>query len=178
MIYDLLLQWPDSHTLYKPYNDQIDQYYRRVAAGSSEPFPTFDRRASLKTPTILLLCKAITKECLPILQSRKFVVDRLPPWIPGQRLPMFISQFVGHRTLQSMRHIEIRLSLGQGRLGSGWVWLKMVGDLFKILLERNQFRHLRIVLRFCRFHDIHLWRVEHKAFAKFLLLVRLSTVLA
>ncbi len=162
MIYDISLQWPDSTALYQGYNKKIEEYYyQKITAGwgdsdsnnNDEPevlppaFPAFDGR--LSTPTILLLCRAVTAECLPMLRSRRLVVDRLPPWLPGQPAPMRVSQFLGRLTVQSLRHLEIRMSLGQGRLGSGWAWITVVDDLFGVLLERNRFETLRVMVRMC-----------------------------
>lgn len=141
MIYDYSLHWPTSEQLYAPYNRQRDRWYRNTAAAK---YPQYN--GVLRAPTILLLCKKITAECLPILQARTLVINTLPPWLPYARRSMLVSQFIGRRTLQSVRHLEISVPLGQGCLGSGWAWFPVVCDLFGILRERNSFKSLKMVL--------------------------------
>ncbi len=159
IIYDHALQYPTSSELYRSYSRQIDEYYARKGRhreatplnsnpdeeDEEEPFPPYTR--TLHTPTLLLLNKEITKECLPILRSRTFVVDRLPPWLPGSRRPMLVSQFIGRRTFQHLRRIEIRVPLGQGMHGSGWAWMEIVVDLLKTLREFNEFDRLHMSWR-------------------------------
>ncbi|KAK3324624.1 hypothetical protein B0T19DRAFT_234055 [Cercophora scortea] len=144
LIYDYALDYPSSLQLYAPYKQRIDEFYARRNKGIVEDFPQFSGK--LRAPTILLLCRAITAECLPILQSRRLVIDRLPPWLPGHARPMPISAFIGTRTLQAVKNLEIRISLGQGSLGSGWVWSDIAGPVFDILQQSNSFEHLRVVI--------------------------------
>lgn len=146
MIYSMSLHWPDSQTLYSGYKEEITRYYMSKYAGMDVEFPVYSNR--LRTPTILLLCRAITAECLGILKSRTLVIDRLPPWLPGTKRPMRISQFVGTATLQSLRFLQVHLDLGLGRLGSGWVWSEVVRELVDILLVRNAVEDLRVVMCF------------------------------
>jgi len=166
MIYDISLVWPDSTALYAGYNRQIDAYYARQrrspAPGGDEPepFPAF--APHLWTPPLLLLCRAITAECLPVLRARPLVIDRLPPWPPGADRPLAVPAFLGRRTLQSLARIDLRVSLGAGRFGSGWVWGGVVRDLFSILLERNAFRSLRLLIRLSQLGDRNIWVEEDK----------------
>lgn len=177
IIYDVSLHWPDSKTLYSGYNEQIKEYYVKKHAGVDAEFPVYSGR--LSTPTILLLCKAITAECLGILKSRKLVIDRLPPWLPGAKRPMRISQFVGTATLQNLRFLEIHPAFGLGKLGSGWVWSGVVKELVEILLVRNAFERVRFVL--C-FHDMHrrvepVWTQENRCYCKIFKKVRRTILL-
>ncbi|KAK3687367.1 hypothetical protein B0T22DRAFT_126983 [Podospora appendiculata] len=144
IIYDYALDYPSSLELYAPYKQRIDEFYARRNKGIIEDFPQFSGK--LRAPTILLLCRAITAECLPILQSRRLVIDRLPPWLPGHVRPMPICRFIGIRTLQSVKNLEIRIPLGHGSLGSGWVWSDIAGGVFDILQESNSFEHLRVII--------------------------------
>lgn len=160
LIYDFALHWPTSKELYAPYNRIIDAHYARQGSGIKEDFPKY--HGHLRTPTILLLCRAITRECLPMLRERKLVIDRLPPWLPGALRPMLVSEFIGRRTFQNLRHIEIRLPLGQGHIGSGWVWVGVIDDILKILGERNQFKDLRVVVAMFNFSNRIVWDTELK----------------
>ncbi|KAK4448148.1 hypothetical protein QBC34DRAFT_408307 [Podospora aff. communis PSN243] len=143
MIYEYSLAWPTSYELYAPYNRQIDDYYAN-RDDPDEEFPEYS--GVLRTPTILLLCRRITAECHPVLQSKTFVIDRLPPWLPGAPRPMLLSWFIGRRTIQSLRHIELRIPAGQGRFGSGWVWAWIALDVLNILRERNSFDTLKVII--------------------------------
>ncbi|KAK0627668.1 hypothetical protein B0T14DRAFT_141174 [Immersiella caudata] len=163
MIYEYSLNWPTSYALYAPYNRQIDDYYANRDNPDQE-FPEFS--GMLRTPTILLLCRRITAECLPILQSNTFMIDRLPPWLPGEPRPMLLSQFVGKRTIQSLRHIEFRLPAGQGRYGSGWVWAWITLDILNILQERNSFDTIKIVISMFNDRSRSVWPLESEDLGK------------
>jgi hypothetical protein len=174
MIYDTCIQLPGSQTLYQGYNRRVEAYHRRKLDKTStpdEPFPEFDARIS--TPTILLLCRAVTTECLPLLREQTWVVDRIPPWPTGYLRPLLISQFIGRRTVQSLKKIEIRLSFGEGTLGSGWVWSSIVMDLLNILLERNSFGSLRVTFSLHSWcHNLSLWQGEFLVIRDILAMVR------
>lgn len=66
MIYAYSLIYPSSRDLYRA---QLTTAY--------QPTPTWTPR--LRAPTILLLSKRITAECLPLLHARTLTIDRLPP---------------------------------------------------------------------------------------------------
>ena len=169
MIYGLSLNWPDSLALYRGFNNQSDEYYRKKRSGEIPDgehdythFPVFSGK--LITPTILLLCRRITTECLSILQSRSFVVDRLPPILPAAGRFMRLTQFVGRRTLQSLRRIDVRLSLCDGKLGSGWAWDRVVADLLAVLRERNCFIRLRVMIKITAMQNVPLLYDECRFF--------------
>ncbi|ROW13235.1 hypothetical protein VPNG_04846 [Cytospora leucostoma] len=141
IIYDHSLHWPDCVSLYRSFYRQIPAYPK-----GDEPHQECHQR-KFKTPTILLLCRRVTQECLPILKSRCFVIDRLPPFMPSGLTS--ITDFIGRRTLQSLHHIDIRIGLGEGPLGSGWIWTKLLDEILAILSERNSFVRLRLLVRMC-----------------------------
>lgn len=97
-----------------------------------------------------------------MLQSKTFVVDRLPPWQMGALQPMMVSRFVGHGTLQNLRFVDVRLELGQGRLGSLWAWSSVVIELVDILLKKNAFERLRVMIKIYYPGDPNLWTDEAK----------------
>ncbi|ROW09711.1 hypothetical protein VMCG_02186 [Cytospora schulzeri] len=156
IIYDHLLHWPDCVDMYR-------YFYRRIPAYPTSESPHSARhqyQSNLKTPTILLLCRRITEECLPILRSRWIVIDRLPPFVPGGL--MRITNFVGRRTLQSLHHIDIRIGLGEGPLGSGWIWTRLLDELMTILKERNALVKLRLLIRMCNETMASRWDQERR----------------
>jgi hypothetical protein len=121
-------------------------------------FPAW--QGCLKAPTILLLCKQITRECLPILESRFLVIDRMPPWPKDALQPVPLAEFIGKGTLQSVKRLELRLTLGQGKQGSGWYWVKIMDEVLDILLEKNSYKELRIILCVASLRDWDKWREE------------------
>lgn len=167
LIYNYSLHYPDSRQLYAP-------YYRRPSANKAIFKSKWEPH--LRAPTILLLNKRITNECLPILKSTKLVIDRLPPPItsdihnryledgfgcPQPSLFMRLSDFISPRTLQNIPEIDINVGLCEGPLGSGWAWKPVVYELLKILSQRNTCSKLRLVIRLCNIHDqIHIWRSD------------------
>jgi hypothetical protein len=169
MIYEYSLAWPTSYELYAPYNQQIDDYY----ANKDDPNKKFPEYSGvLRTPTILLLCRRITAECHPVLQSKTFVIDRLPPWLPGAPRPMLFSWFIGRRTIQSLRHIELRIPAGQGRFGSGWVWAWIALDVLNILRERNSFDTLKVIITMFNDRRGGMWGPESEDLNKIIDAVR------
>ncbi|KAK3984066.1 hypothetical protein QBC44DRAFT_28116 [Cladorrhinum sp. PSN332] len=148
-IYSYLAQYPTCQELYAGYNKRIDLYHarkRRNPDSSSseeeeeeEKFPEYVRERELRTPTILLLCKAVTQECMPMLKAGTFVVDHLPPWRPGELRPMRLTEFISEGALQSLRRIEVYVQLGVGSYGGGWVWSQYFKDIVAVLCRRNSF---------------------------------------
>jgi hypothetical protein len=135
MIYHLSLQRPGCADLYR-------SYYKRGWA-----------RTHLKTPTILLLCRRITDESMPILRARRFIIDRLPPCMPplpgGRGGFLRMSNFISPETLQRLEHVDLRIGLGEGPLGSGWIWNRVLDELILILTEKNSLVHFRLLIRRC-----------------------------
>lgn len=155
MIYDYSLHRPDSAGLYR-------SYYKQAAV-----LPRAQRwhRAHLRTPTILLLCRRITAESMPVLRSRWFVIDRLPPCMPpmpdGRGGFLRMSNFIGRRTLQRLEYIDLRVGLGEGPLGSGWIWNRVLDELLGFLSERNALVHFRLLIRRCNQEDSpSVWTTE------------------
>lgn len=167
MIYDYSLCYPDSRQLFAP-------YYRRPSANKATS--TSKWKPQLRAPTILLLNRRITNECLPILKSTKLVINRLPPPItrdiqthylhgregcPHPSLFMRLSDFISPRTLQNIPQIDINVGLCEGPLGSGWAWGPVVTELLNILLQRNACSKLRLLIRLCNTQDYPLvWRSD------------------
>lgn len=143
MIYHYSLRRPDCADLYRG-------YYRQSAALRWH-------RAHLRTPTILLLCRRITDEGMPVLRARWFVIDRLPPCMPpapdGRGGFLRMCNFIGRETLQRLHYIDLRVGLGEGPLGSGWIWNRVLDELLGILSERNALVHFRLLIRRCNQED-------------------------
>lgn len=148
MIYDCSLRWPDCAELYR-------SYYKRAASARARGQGW--HRAHLRTPTILLLCRRITDESMPVLRARWLVVDRLPPCMApmpdGGGGFLRVSDFIGRETLQRLHYIDLRVGLGEGPLGSGWTWNKVLDELLGILKERNALVHFRLLIRRCNQED-------------------------
>lgn len=156
MIYDHSLYWPDCVDLYRSFYSQISAYSPIEKPQLSQ----YQYERTFRTPTVLLLCRRITEESLPILKSRCFVIDRLPPFVPGGL--MKITDFIGQRTLQSLHHIDLRIGLGEGPLGSGWIWMRLLDELLTILKDRNAFVKLRLLVRLCDKQIMSRWNQERR----------------
>lgn len=154
MIYEHSLHWPDCVSLYRSFYRQIPAYPK-----GDEPHQDCYQR-NLKTPTILLLCRRVTQECLPILRSRCLVIDRLPPFVPSGLTKM--TDFIGRRTLQSLHHLDLRIGLGEGPLGSGWIWTRLLDQILGILREHNSLVRLRLLVRMCDKRMVTRWDQERK----------------
>lgn len=141
LIYEHALHYPSCLNLYST-------YYRRLSHAN-----ILQRRPEItfRTPTLLLLNRRITAECLPFLRSRTLIIDRLPPFctLPKQRVGGFmkVTDFIGRGTLQNLQHIDLRLSLGEGPLCSSWIWEQVLDEILDVLLERNVFATMRLLIR-------------------------------
>lgn len=149
MIYHYSLHRPDCADLYRSYYKQGQSWHR----------------AHLKTPTILLLCRRITDEGMPVLRARWFVIDRVPPCMrpmpDGRGGFLRMSNFIGRETLQRLEYIDLRVGLGEGALGSGWIWNRVLDELLGILSERNALVHFRLLIRRCNQDDSpSIWATE------------------
>lgn len=157
MIYSYSLNYPDSRQLYAT-------YYQRPAINTD--LPKWEPR--LRAPTILLLNKRITRESLPFLKSTKLVIDRLPPprtsdirkqpidyfWgYPRPSYFMRLSEFISPCALQNIPQIDVNVGLGEGPLGSGWAWTRVVNELLILLTQRNACVKLRFLCRLCNIED-------------------------
>ena len=129
------------------YGHRQDHDDHNEEVNNPSAIPPGRRAIRFQTPTILLLCRKITAESLPMLRARPFIIDRLPPFVSTPnaiRNPLVLSDFMGRQTLQSLRHIELRVPFGQGDQGSGWAWTPIINDLFEILEEKNSFNVLLV----------------------------------
>ncbi|KAL8408192.1 hypothetical protein RB594_006839 [Gaeumannomyces avenae] len=156
-IYEELLLPPSSYDMYAGYYAGMkagrrgDDDVAAAATGRGEQVHELGS-IRLQTPGILLVCRAITGECTPILRARTLVVDRVPPWPPGSPAPLPVSRFIGHTTLRRLHTLELRVELGRGAMGSGWVWNPLVRDLLAVLCggAGNELRRLRVVVKLFR----------------------------
>jgi hypothetical protein len=141
MIYQLSVHYPSCSELFDSFYVQKEKQDRDKKGKGKQSLDSIararDATIRLHTPTILILCKQITREVLPILHERVFVIDRVPPWVMGHEFPLLFTDFISNRTLQSIRHIDLRITLGEGHLGCGKVWLKLVGDLLRSLKDHS-----------------------------------------
>lgn len=156
MIYSHAARYPDCQDLY-------GVYYRRLSSSPPPKYPLSitttttippqPYRPPLRTPTILLLSRRITAECLPLLRARPLLLDRLPPFRmdppPDRGHMMRLADFVGPATLQGLGAAEVRMGLGEGPLGSGWAWRRVLDELLGLLSRRNRLARLRLLVRLC-----------------------------
>ncbi|KAI0484680.1 hypothetical protein GGR56DRAFT_36262 [Xylariaceae sp. FL0804] len=163
LIYQYAVDYPDCRDLY-------DSYYRQKASESSEerrrrransvPF-----RVRLQTPTILLLCKKITREALDVLRLRPLVIDRIPPWIMGASFPLALTDFISERTLQSIRFVEIKPSFGDNPSHpTGMIWLVLIQNLLDAWSKMNSVVRLRVMVKASNVFKMVLWDVELRAY--------------
>ncbi|KAH9904138.1 hypothetical protein F4778DRAFT_780819 [Xylariomycetidae sp. FL2044] len=154
MIYTYAVDFPDVRTLSKALDKQI-------CRPGSTPFTLCEDcyvphwKIELHTPTILLLCKQITREAITVLRLSSFVFDRMPPWLMGHSLPLPITDLITRKTLQNLRFAEIRLSLADGRgVNSGSLWVQVLKPLFQAWSEKHSLVRLKVMIKV---HSVN-WR--------------------
>ncbi|KAI8958671.1 hypothetical protein F5Y11DRAFT_335467 [Daldinia sp. FL1419] len=163
VIYQYAISYPTCRNLYDYYYDQ-----REKAKANVELRPrSVNTRVShqpatiLRTPTILLLCKQITREVLSLLHLQPFVIDRIPPWIMGNLAPLSLSNFVSRATLQNLRFVQIKIPLGESmEFGSGRIWLRLLNDVLDAWSERNSLVRLEVMFKLSNVAKPNMWNYE------------------
>lgn len=155
MIYRGCADYPDCRRLFDAYYTQKTKSEKTIGKEIHGQFTL-----QLHTPTILLLCKQITRESLGILRSRAFVLDRLPPWIMDYPNPLTITNFISKPTLQQLQHIEVRLSLGDSQYGSCRVWMKVLKDLLRTLSGQNSVVGMKVMIKLNNVATNYIWTLE------------------
>ncbi|TGJ83062.1 hypothetical protein E0Z10_g5721 [Xylaria hypoxylon] len=168
-IYQYAVDYPTCRELFDAYYEQVDILRARTKNGTSRSF-TVD----LYTPTILLLCKQITRESLSVLRLRPFVIDRIPPWIMGNPKPLPLTYLISKSTLQNIRFIEIKLSLGDGeRYFSGRVWFQVLEDVLRAWSGNNSLVRLKVMIKVSNIDIDRLWDYELRNYAEIVKMVNL-----
>ncbi|KAJ2967502.1 hypothetical protein NUW58_g10435 [Xylaria curta] len=115
---------------------------------------------------MLLLCKQITREALTLLRLCPFVIDRIPPWIMGNSRPLPLTCLISKNTLQNLRFVEIKLSLGDGDgFFSGRVWFRVLEDVLRAWSGENSLIRLKIMIKVSNIDTDRIWVFELKNYA-------------
>ncbi|KAI1076781.1 hypothetical protein F5B20DRAFT_311135 [Whalleya microplaca] len=142
IIYQNAVDYPCSRNLF-------DSYYQ---SGQARPI--------LRTPTILLLCKQITREALSLLHLRPLIIDRMPPWVMGDSAPLALTNFIGRSTLQNLRFVIIKITLGENpQMISGSLWYRVLKHVLDIWSERNSLVRVEIMFKLANVSN-HIWACE------------------
>ncbi|KAI1763633.1 hypothetical protein GGR53DRAFT_360652 [Hypoxylon sp. FL1150] len=168
-IYRYSVRYPTCRSLYDYWYDQKEKAKAKIELRPRTTNTKVRRHSKvlLRTPTILLLCKQITREALSLLCNQVFVIDRIPPWLMGNAAPLPLTHFVGRRTLQNLLFVEIKISLGDSaNIGSGGVWIGLLNDLLDAWSERNRLVRLHIVFKLSNVMRPNMWFYELEDFEK------------
>ncbi|KAI0402087.1 hypothetical protein F4802DRAFT_608975 [Xylaria palmicola] len=161
-IYQYVVHYPTCRELFDAYYGQADRLRSRNDNDVSSDF-----EVRLYTPTVLLLCKQITREALTLLRPCPFVIDRIPPWIMGRTRPLPLTHLIGKGTLQNIHFAEIRLSLGDGEMYlSGQVWLQVLKDILRVWSGKNSLVRLKIMIKVNNILKDRRWVSEINNYAK------------
>ncbi|KAI0525756.1 hypothetical protein F5B22DRAFT_252098 [Xylaria bambusicola] len=155
-IYEYAIDYPTCRQL-------CDAYYNQIDASRARKLNSVPNRFTLglSTPTVLLLCKQITRETLSVLRLRPFVIDRIPPWIMGSPRPLPLTYLISRATLQNVRFMEIRLSLGEGeRYSSGRVWFQVLENVLRAMCGRNSLIRMNVMMKVSNIDNETLWDFE------------------
>ncbi|KAI0541221.1 hypothetical protein GGR58DRAFT_36796 [Xylaria digitata] len=161
-IYQYTIDYPTCRELFDAYYEQMDVLRARNNSNTSCSF-----NVEHHTPTILLLCKQITRESLSVLRLCPFVIDRIPPWIMGNSKPLPLTRLISKTTLQNIRFVEIKLSLGDGeRYFSGRVWGQVLEDVLKAWSGKNSLIRLKVMIKVSNIDIDRLWDYELRNYAE------------
>ncbi|XDG09431.1 hypothetical protein ABKA04_009046 [Annulohypoxylon sp. FPYF3050] len=168
IIYQYAVDYPSCRRLYDSYYAQRDKREKAIRSRSANPKHSRHPYA-LKTPTILLLCKQITQEALSLLYLQPFVIDRIPPWVMGNPSPLSLLNFIGKRTLQNLRFVQIKIPLGENAyVRSGKVWLEVLHDVLNAWSESHSLVRLQIMFKISNVTTRNLWSYELEDYEKLL----------
>ncbi|KAI1273159.1 hypothetical protein F5Y07DRAFT_272176 [Xylaria sp. FL0933] len=161
-IYQYAIDYPTCRELFDAYYEQVDSLRARNSSAKSCSYSIV-----LSTPTILLLCKQITRESLSVLRLRPFVIDRIPPWIMGNARPLPLTYLISRTTLQNVRFVEIKLSLGDGeRYFSGRVWFQILDNVLRAWSGKNSLIRLKVMIKVSNIGMDRLWDYELRNYAE------------
>ncbi|KAI0421037.1 hypothetical protein F5X98DRAFT_371054 [Xylaria grammica] len=166
-IYQYVVDYPTCRELFDAYYGQVGVLGARTNSDTSRSFTV-----NLYTPNILLLCKQITRESLSLLRLRPFVIDRIPPWIMGNPKPLPLTHLISKTTLQNIRFVEIKLSIGDAeRHFSGRVWYEVLDDVLRAWSEKNSLVRLRIMIKVNNIDVDLLWDFELRNYANIMKMI-------
>ncbi|KAI0889061.1 uncharacterized protein GGS22DRAFT_153035 [Annulohypoxylon maeteangense] len=171
VIYQYAIDYPSCRNLYDYYYDQREKAISKIELRprSTNPRLSHSSKFILRTPTILLLCKQITREALSLLYLQPFVIDRIPPWIMGHPAPLSLLNFISQSTLQNLRFVQIKIPLGENAyVRSGKVWLEFLHDVLNAWSERNSLIRLQIMFKISNVTGRNLWSYELEDYEKLL----------
>lgn len=170
VIYQHAIDYPTCRELSDAYYEQLDASRTR---NRSSPLRSFTIRYS--TPTVLLLCKQVTRESLSVLRLRPFVIDRIPPWVMGHPKPLPLTCLISKHTLQNIRFVEIKLSLGDGEMYlSGRVWFWVLEDVMRAWSGRNSLIRLKVMIKVNNIDTEALWDFELRNYTEIMKMVSFS----
>lgn len=85
----------------------------------------------------------------------------------GNSAPLPLTDFVSRPTLQSLRFVEIKISLGESaNVGSGNIWLGLLNGVLDAWSERNALVRLHIVFKLSNVTRPNMWFYELEDFEK------------
>ncbi|TRX98738.1 hypothetical protein FHL15_000080 [Xylaria flabelliformis] len=172
-IYQYAVNYPTCREIFDAYYDQLEKFKVRNMNGVLCGFSV-----GFHTPTILLLCKQITREALAVLRLRPFVIDRIPPWIMGNAKPLPLTYLISKNTLQNVRFVEIKLSLGDcENYSSGRVWFQVLEDVLKAWSGKNSLLRLKVMIKVSNIDIDGLWDFELRYYAEIVKMASLLTPL-
>ncbi|KAK9776618.1 hypothetical protein AB5N19_11163 [Seiridium cardinale] len=159
IVYHYCVDYPNCRDLFNSYYLQIEKRKSNQAdtKGKQPISPPENSKAQIQlhTPTVLLLCKQVTREAWSILRTRVFVIDRYAPWIMGHASPLPMTSFISANTLRSIRYIKILITLGA--LSDAYiVWPMFMDDLLKTMAKHWLIK-LRVVFQIKCVRDIEVW---------------------
>ncbi|KAI2473004.1 hypothetical protein F4781DRAFT_258078 [Annulohypoxylon bovei var. microspora] len=169
MIYQYAIDYPSCRSLYDYYYDQREKAISKIELRPRSLNTKVSRysKFTLRTPTILLLCKQITREALSLLYLQPFIIDRIPPWIMGNPSPLSLVNFISRSTLQNIRFVQIKIPLGENTdFRSGKVWLELLHDVLNAWSERNSLVRLQIMFKLSNVTRHNLWFYELEDYEK------------
>ncbi|KAI1142428.1 hypothetical protein F5Y05DRAFT_226160 [Hypoxylon sp. FL0543] len=169
IIYGYAISYPTCRNLYDYYYDQKEKARAKVELRPRSGNTKVSRhsKVALRTPTILLLCKQITREALSVLYLQPFVIDRIPPWIMGNPSPLSLVEFISRPTFQNLRFVQIKISLGENNeFRSGQVWLQILNDVLEAWSQRNSLIRLQIMVKLSNVTRPNIWFYELEDYEK------------
>ncbi|KAI1416727.1 hypothetical protein F5Y13DRAFT_152946 [Hypoxylon sp. FL1857] len=169
IIYHYAISYPTCRNLYDYYYDQKEKARAKIELRPRSVNTRVSRhpKIPLWTPTILLLCKQITREALSVLYLQPFVIDRIPPWIMGNASPLSLVDFISKPTFQNLRFVQIKIPLGENNeFRSGKVWLQLLDDVLDAWSQRNSLLRLQVMFKLSNVTRPNIWFYELEDYEK------------
>ncbi|KAF2103723.1 hypothetical protein NA57DRAFT_69933 [Rhizodiscina lignyota] len=110
MVYEYALDWNEMNRAMIRFERGLESHYEFCSIWrrtKGDPLPPLPKLTPLSTPTILLVCRQITDEALPILRKKALTIRPPLLGVPKEFWPLQVTAFISSGTLKHVQHVVL-----------------------------------------------------------------------